>query len=219
MNILDLVKKSLILFYLEFPVIIISTLLFLGVGLGNAGLLFLLTGHILIVPIAVALIHAVTQFIPFSTILYSDIAQLVPTAGIASGHRINVFPGYWISHFAFFSLYIFTNAFEVYRLPPSSPDPLNATKITNRKIRAASIMAFTVFTFLAFIGIRYWVTKSEHPLGMLLGIFTMGLLGVGWYYASSNSSIKTFDIFGIVQQMTTLTDNNATTLCVQQKTS
>lgn len=219
MNILDLIKKSLILFYIGLPLILISTICFLGFGLGNAGLLFLSAGHIVIVPLAVAILHFVTQNFDFSKVKYNDVGLLVPSSGISTGTEINIAPSYWISHVTFFCTYIFFNAYTIYYLPPSSDDSEDKTitsKVNNRKYRTALIMGFTLFTFLTFILIRYRVTNSENIVGMILGIGAMGGLGYGWYLASISSNIKTFDILGIVQQMSSLIDSNAKTLCVQQ---
>lgn len=216
MNVLNSLKRSLILFYLGLPIILISTILFLGIGLGNAGLLFLSAGHIFIVPVAVMILHFFTQFLPFSKINYTDVGLLVPSSGITSGTQINVFPSYWVSHVTFFLTYIFFNAYAIYNLPPSSDNPADKSKVTNRISRTAIIMAFTAFTFVAFMFIRFKVTHSEKLVGMILGIGVMGGLGYGWYEASAAINIKTMDIFGIIQQMTTVVDTNAKTLCVNQ---
>lgn len=221
MNVLDSIKRSLILFYLGFPLILISTLLFVGVGLGNVGLLFLSAGHVVIVPLAVTILHLVTQFIPdFSTIKYSEIGLLVPSTGISSSTvNINVFPSYWISHFTFFCSYIFFNAYTIYKNSINDDtidDTTNKKSFNKTKSRAILIMLFTLFTFVAFVGIRYKITHTEKILGMLLGIGAMGGLGYGWYLASISINIKRMDIFGVTQQMKTVTDVNAKKLCVKQ---
>jgi len=212
MNVLDSIKRSLILFYLGFPLILCITLVLLGLGLGNAGLLFLSAGQVFIVPLAVAILHAVTQFLPdFTKMNHSEIGLLVPSA--SSIDKINVFPSYWISHFTFFSSYVFFNALAIYNSETTSDDA--NSKIT--KSRSILIMAFTLFTFLAFIGIRYFVTGTENLIGMLLGIGILGGLGYGWYLASASAGIKTMDIFGITPLFNPTTTTDATTVCVSQK--
>ena len=216
MNVLDLIKRSLILFYLGFPLILISTLLFLGFGLGNAGLLFLSAGHILIVPLVVMILHFFTQILEISKIPYSNIGLLVPSTGVSSSTaQINVFPTYWSSHLAFFCAYIFFNAYNIYIQEPNLGNDTFVTKIQNRKSRTALIMAFTLITYFAFMIIRYKVTNTENIIGMLIASIVMGVFGYIWFLISSTIQIKIIDIFGIVQQMDFVADNTPT-VCVNQ---
>lgn len=218
---MDTVKRSLIMFFLGLPVILICVVFFLGFGLGNAGLLFLSAGQIVIVPLAVTLLHMVTGLL--STILpskyfdvtYSDIGQLVPSAPLtANGTKINVWPSYWMAHFAFFSGYILCNAINVYKLDPVSDSPEYNVKVNNRKSRAVVIMMFVAAIFVILSGIRLAYTDSENFFGAIFATVTFGLLAWGWCTASTTLGIRTMDIFGVAQQMVLTQDPSKPTTCV-----
>ena len=216
MNLLDTVKRSLILFFLGLPLIIIIIVFFLGLGLGNAGLLFLSLGQILLVPTAVAAFHFVGEFLgDYTKLPYSDILQLVPSQPVSgSTTYINVWPSYWMAHFAFFSAYILSNAIDVYKLDPVSDSAEYNVKVQSRKSRATIIITFTVVFFAVLSAIRYAYTGSEHIIGAFIGTAAFGLLGWGWYTASATLGIRTMDIFGIAQQMVVTQDPSRPTTCV-----
>ena len=214
MNLLDLTKKSLIMFFLALPLVLINIVFFLGIGLGNAGLLFLNVGQIALVPIAVTILHIITNLIP-DRVYHSDIGQLVPSVPISSmSEKLNVYPSYWMAHFVFFCSYIFFNALELYNMPPISQETTYATKIQMRKARTGLIMGFILFTFIALIVIRYRVTNTETFFGILFSILVFGSLGYGWYTASSAVGIRTMDIFGMAQQMFLVPNKTDPTVCV-----
>lgn len=215
MNLLDVTKKSLIMFFLALPLVLINIVFFLGIGLGNAGLLFLSVGQIAVVPIAVTILHIITHIIP-DKVYHSDIGQLVPSVPIsAMSEKLNVYPSYWMAHFTFFCSYIFFNALELYNMDPISQDATYTAKIQMRKARTALIMAFIMFTFLALIVIRFRVTNTETFFGILFSIAVFGALGFGWYTASSAVGIRTMDIFGVAQQMFLVPNKTNPTVCVK----
>lgn len=216
MNLLDTIKKSLIMLFLQLPIILIVVVFFLGGGLGNAGLLWLSSGQLLLVPIAVMALHFVTQFGgSLVEVPYSDIGQLVPSEPLTeSTARINVFPSYWMAHFAFFSSYILSNAYAVYKLEPVSDEPEYVSKIKARKARTINIMIFTLLCFVILSGIRLRYTHSEKFLGVLFATAAFGGLGYGWYVLSNTLGIRTMDIFGVAQQMVTTYDPTKPVTCV-----
>lgn len=214
---MDTVKRSLIMFFLGLPVILICVVFFLGFGLGNAGLLFLSAGQIVLVPLAVTLCHMVTGLLPtkYFDVTYSDIGQLVPSAPLtANGTKINVWPSYWMAHFSFFCSYILVNAYAVYTLDPVSDSPDYTVKVNNRKSRAIVIMMFMLATFLILSGIRLAYTDSEKFFGAIFATVIFGLLGWGWCTASKTLGIRTMDIFGVAQQMVLTQDPSKPTTCV-----
>ena len=221
MNLLDTIKRSLIMLFLGLPLILAIVVFFLGFGLGNAGLLFLSAGQLLFVPIAVTALHFVTNIIePFLqrvlkltiNLPYNDIGLLVPSAtGTTS---INVWPSYWMAHFAFFSAYILSNAMAVYNLEPLSDATELDIKVENRKARATNIAIFSIMIFLILAGIRLAFTDSETIGGALLGTIGFGILGYIWFLLSNSLGIRTMDIFGIAQQMVNTMDPSKPTVCV-----
>lgn len=221
MNVLDTIKRSLIMFFLGLPLIIISIIFFLGLGLGNAGLLFLSAGHMTIVPAVVLILHFITGFLINRfinvNVPYSDIGQLVPSIPVSAfTTEINVWPSYWMAHFTFFCSYIFSNAYKVYYLPPVSDSEDYITKIQARTSRAMVIMIFTatIFVALAFIRLRY--TNTEHVFGVLFTTVIFGAFGYAWLLASNELGIRTMDIFGVAQQMLLVQDPSKPTTCVNQ---
>ena len=218
---METVKRSLIMFFLGLPLIIISIVFFLGIGLGNAGLLFLSLGHMISVPAIVLACHFITGFLPTwfvdVNVPYSDIGQLVPNVPVSAfTTETNVYPSYWMAHFTFFCSYILFNASEVYHLPPVSDSDDYLAKIQARTSRSMVIMIFTIAIFfaLAFIRIRY--TNTEHIFGVLFSTVVFGAFGYAWLKTSSAIGIRTMDIFGVVQQMLLVHDPSIPTKCVNQ---
>jgi len=221
---LDTIKRSLIMFFLGLPLILISIVFFLGFGLGNAGLLFLSAGQMILVPIAVFMCHLIPDLLVWLSngklykifdVPYSDIGQLVPSIPVSAfTTEINVWPSYWMAHFTFFCSYLLVNANAVYKLPPISDSPDYESKVQARKSRATVIMIFIVAIFLALSLIRLRYTHTEHIFGALFATVIFGLLGWGWFEASNSLGIRTMDIFGVVQQMLVTQDPSMPTTCV-----
>jgi hypothetical protein len=209
-------RDSIIFFFLGFPIIIISLVGFLSVGIGNVGLIVLVLGQVFIVPIAVVISHFVTNIIPFldrfTNVSSSHMAQLIPNVPYKSG-TINVFPSYWVAQTVFFFAYIFTNAYHVYSIPPLSDSPSEEWRVNNRRGRASMIMATTVFLTLFMLVMRYSVTGTETFFGTIWGLVAFSALGYGWYRVATLAGARKGDIFGIVQQMVPIPDDQNVTLC------
>jgi hypothetical protein len=209
------------MFFLGLPIIIISIVFFLGLGLGNAGLLFLSAGHMFLVPAVVLICHFITGLIPSNilsvSVPYSDIGQLVPSVPVSAfTTETNVWPSYWMAHFTFFCSYIFVNAYKVYNLPAISDSEDYLTKIQARTSRSIVIMIFTLAIFLALVFIRLKYTNTEHIFGVLFAIVIFATIGYGWLLASNELGIRTMDIFGVAQQMLLVQDPSKPTTCVSQ---
>jgi len=217
MSVLDILRRSLIMFFIALPLILIVVILFLGLGLGNAGFLFLSAGQMFLVPIAVMLCHLITSFLPnrYFEISYDGISQLVPSDPTAfASNQVNVSPSYWMAHFAFFCSYIGANAYSVYKLKPISDDPAYKVKVQNRMTRVTIIMSFIAIIFLTLSVIRYRYTNTERIPGILIATGIFGVLGYGWFLLSNTLGIRTMDIFGVAQQMLLTKDPSTPTACV-----
>lgn len=212
MDPLQTVRKAITLFFLGFPLVIISLLFFISIGLGNIGAMLLLIGHSVVVPIAVTLLHIVTHFMPFSQVPASDVGLLVPSAPYTNT-MINVAPSYWVAHTVFFCVYILTNAVHVYQLNPYS-ELASQWKIENRKGRAAMVIVASVAILIVMLALRYSVTNTETFLGMVVGVGAFSALSVGWFMLASRTGMRYGDFFGVVQQMlATEADPKRTTVC------
>jgi hypothetical protein len=212
MELPELIRRSLILFFLGFPLVMISFLGFVSLALGSKGTAFFLVGQAVIVPVATFLVHILTNFLPGTKVPASDVNRLVPSFPTSSPFQ-NVAPSYWMAHVSFFFAYILTNALEVHGLDPVSRETDYKMRVENRKTRTSMIIATTVVVYLAMIAIRFRFVKADKPFwGLILGTAGFGALGYGWFQLAKRLGIRNGDIFGVVQQMVRY-DPNPTTIC------
>lgn len=216
MDVLQTVRKSVILFFLGFPLIMISLVGFLAVSLGNMGMLFLFIGQAFVVPIATTILHMLTYFAPdaWSKVTPSDIAQLVPSDPVSASQMVNVAPSYWVAQVVFFCAYVLSNAIQIYKLEVADDSPDQQWRVENRKARAKMILGGVSVLVVALLFMRWRMTGAETPFGILVGLLTAGPLGYAWYQLATQIGIRHGDIFGIVQQMIPI-DSAAATVCTK----
>jgi len=205
-------RESIIFFFLGFPLIIISLVWFLAIANGNMGLIMLGLGQISVVPLAVFISHIVSNFLPFAKIDSNHLAQLVPSAPYDNA-KMNVFPSYWVAQATFFFVYIFTNAYDVYSIEPISDSPTEEWRVENRKARASMVMGVSLFILLLLVALRYTLTGTETPIGIIYGLIVFSLIGFGWYKAATMTGSRKGDILGIVQQMIPIAQDPHITMC------
>jgi hypothetical protein len=196
------VRSTILLAFKALPLLLISFIGFIAVGLGNLSLFLLFIGHATIVPLITELSH-------YGTAKYgqlsvpNDISQLVPlspTSGTSYNTPVNVMPTYWMANLAFFFGYLLMNAIEIYRLPaaPQAADWM----IISRKTRAATLIASSLVLLFTFSAIRYSLTGTETLGGIAFAIVVLGGSGMAWYQLATNVlGARNSDIFGVVQQM------------------
>ena len=202
MDVLQTVRTTLILAFRSFPLLMISFIGFLAIGLGNLGLFILFMGQAVLVPIATALAQYLSEKIPETSppsyhIKSSQASQLVPLHPYTAPIQ-NVTPSYWLMQVSFLFFYILANAVSVYMLPVDSKLP--AAYTDNRKSTAVTIMVTTFF----WLGIIIWLramTHTEHLTGILVAISMGAGLGFGWYQFAAVCGARSADVFGIVQQI------------------
>jgi hypothetical protein len=196
---LETTRQMLMVAFMGLPLMLIAFIFFMGLGLGNVGMIVLFLGQIAVVPTAVFLLQFITEKISPSLfqVPSHDICNLVPITG--SFGLSNAGPSFWMAQVLFFSGYLLTNAALLYReAAQTDADP---KKVSNRKSRAFTALITTAIVTLAFILIRYRVTGCETLFGTLLAISTMIPLGVGWYYFATVCGAKNADVFGIAAKM------------------
>ena len=201
MPILAQTRGILILAFKALPLLLISFIGFLAIGLGNLSLFLLFIGHATLVPLATELLHLVFNK-SGSLITSNDISQLVPiipTSGASYNAPVNVMPTYWMAHISFFFGYILTNAVSIYTLPPQKQAA--DWMIISRQTRAATLIGASVISFLTLSALRFYLTGSETVAGILLATTVLGGLGAFWYYIASLCGARNSDIFGVAQQM------------------
>lgn len=173
------VRSTILLAFKALPLLLISFIGFLAIGLGNISLFILFLGHAIVVPIATEIAHTA---IPTTGTLTTpnDISQLVPlipTTGASYNSPTNTMPSYWMAHMSFFFGYILMNAISIYTLEADK----RATNwmVTSRKTRAATIISTTVILWILFAYFRYSLTGAESFGGIMIAILALGGLGVG----------------------------------------
>jgi hypothetical protein len=202
------VRSTIILAFKALPLLLISFIGFLAVGLCNLSLFVLFLGHAIIVPILTEACHSIPNTGALMT--PNDISQLVPlipTTGASYSSPINSSPSYWMAHVSFFFGYILMNAISIYNMPAEK----NAIEwmITSRKTRAVTIITTTVILWVLFAYMRYSFTGVETFGGIALAMVLLGGAGVGWYYLASALGARNSDIFGIAQSMMSQNSGNA----------
>jgi len=194
-----------------------TTLLVLGLGLGNIGMGWILIGQILIFPI-VSFIHFICRVIGFGQAPYSDTLVFLPNY---QSSPVTVFVSAWIVEVVYFFTFVALNAYDVYNADPVNAGSDYNVQINNRKARTKMIMIVAVVLGLSLVMLRLF-GSSEAPFGevrMIVGtVLSIGLgVGVAWGWNALSTKISIGpgkqDIFGISQQMILTTQTDKTVMC------
>jgi len=220
MTLLDKAQISIIGVFNSLPLVLMTALLVLGLGLGNFGMLSIAIGQIAMFPI-IGLIHFALKLIKIGDIgdiNYSDTVVLVPSNQYS---KVNILPSMWITQITYFFSYVFFNAYDIYNDEPISSDPDYSVKVNNRKTRTAMIMTWAVILGLLLIAGR-WIGKSEYtdilPVRIFSVVFSIGLGSCVAFIANTiskqpNVGTQKMDIFGISQQMMLIPKTSEVTVC------
>jgi hypothetical protein len=198
------VRSNLFLAFLSLPMLLMSLIFFLAIGLGNVGLFVLFLGHALMVPLLLLFTHGILGMTSLygSPSLYkasSDVSQLVPSVPHALGLNAPVAPSFWMAHMTFFMGYLLANAVGVFRIPQDKKT--SDYYFENRKAKAVTIMVLTIFLSLILAGARWWFTDTETLPGVVIAFLTSGALGFGWYQFAEVCGARHADVFGVVPQL------------------
>jgi len=200
MPLLATIRSTILSAFKALPLLLISFIAFLAVGLGNLSLFLLFFGHAAIVPGVTEAIHSVTKT-QGNLVIGNEVSQLVPsipTSGASYDTPVNVLPSYWMAHMMFFFGYLFANAIDLYTLPAASGAA--EWMVTSRKTRAGTLIASTLVLAIVFTALRFYLTGTETVFGIALSL-VLGVVGITWYWSASALGSRTTDIFGVVQQM------------------
>jgi hypothetical protein len=197
------VRSNLFLAFLSLPMLLMSLIFFLAVGLGNVGLFVLFLGHALMVPLLILFVHGILGMTSLygSPLFYkasSDVSQLVPSVPHALGLNAPVAPSLWMAHMTFFMGYLLANAVGVFQIPKDKKT--SDYYYENRKAKAVTIMVLTIFLSLILAGAR-WFTGTETIPGIIVAFLTSGALGFGWYKFAEICGARHADVFGVVPQL------------------
>lgn len=187
--------------FVSLPMVLIAIVGFLGVTLGNLGLIMLTVGHVILIPFLLFFINLFHEYFfpgsPYFSMVSSDLSYLVPMAA-TPGVTITAAPSYWIAHVTFFFTFLFTNALVMYLKDPSpSADP---NKVENRKAQTMTAMLLTLIAFLAVMALRIFL-GNEPLVGALFGALLIVPVSYGWYELTRVCGARDADIFGILQKI------------------
>jgi hypothetical protein len=216
MDILHVLRSTIIAAFFSLPLLLISYTAFLATALGTPGLFILLLGQLLLsvttfgfhtLETMIEMLPVVGPMVkPFMTVT-ADRAALLQ--GSTTGTPINVFPSYWMVHVVFFLSYLLANAVGVYKADAKAGSA--DWKVSNRRSKAIAVMIVISIIMISLVGARYFLTGTETLVGVALGLCLIPV-GFGWYELAKTCGARDSDIFGIIQQMTP--NGGAPTTCV-----
>jgi hypothetical protein len=121
----------------------------------------------------------------------SDICSVVPGTFTA----VSRIPSFYFAHLTFFLSYIFMNAYSIYSMELDAN--VDSTLIKNRKYRSFASMIIVVLLLLAILGLRYFTSNCESPLGILVTLSIFSFVGFAWYKFAEYCGARNSDIMGI----------------------
>jgi hypothetical protein len=222
MDTLYSIQRSLFSVYNFLPVISMMTLITLGFGLGNYGMISIFIGEF-IISVAMFFLRLVFRGFSWNT-EKKTIFSLFPTEASVQ------YPSIWIATVTFFFSALIINAQEVYNIDPmknvgSDPNviaqvntPIFQSKVTNRKTRCIMIMSICSILAVLLIGYRvFFVEGGGFPQLLISGIsVAIGCFGaLSWnaLMRQPNVGLRNMDIFGISQQLISVTQTDVKTMC------
>ena len=204
-GVLQSIRTTILMAFRTLPLILVSFVGFLGLGLGNIGLFILFVGQVLIVPLATAIVQMIAGIAqpPINAngsiffVKSSNVGLLVPDSSFDSPFQ-NVAPSYWMAQVMFFAAYMLSNAVAILNIPVDSK--LDPILVSNRKSKAMTIIVvISALTMMA--ALLRFTTHSETPQGIVLAILVGGGLGYGWYQFAAICGARAADVFGVIQQI------------------
>lgn len=197
MDILDTLRKSILMAFRALPILLISFTAFLAIGLGNMGMFILFFGQAVLVPIVTSLTHIFTQKVLGDKVFVpgTDIVQLVPS--LSTSLPVNVVPSYWMQHVLFFLGYLIANGVAIHGLPEEKGQP--EYLVSNRKAKANTVISVAVVAAILLSYFRFTITgNAETLIGIGAAFVTGGALGYGWYQFAAYCGARHADVFGVV---------------------
>jgi hypothetical protein len=216
MSVLESLKNTIIITFSILDLLIISFTGFLGLTLGNIGVLFLLLGQVTVVPMLVLIGQAAFKgIIPASSLTQNTILASDPVTGDPYPVGSNV-PTFWLANVMFFLGYVLGNASKAWQLTTQlSTLPGNSWFVDAQKTRSVTVTVTTIGLIIA-TAIARSRTGFENSAGaVLLTTVVFAGLGVGWYWIASMCGARYADIFGMATQpVVAFGDSDKPTTCI-----
>lgn len=121
----------------------------------------------------------------------SDICSVIP--GTFTG--VSRIPSFYFAHLTFFLSYIFMNAYSIYIM--DSDIKVDSTLVNNRKYRSFASMIVIVIVLLGILGLRYFTSNCDSPLGIFTTLSIFSFTGFAWYKFAEYCGARNSDLMGI----------------------
>lgn len=121
----------------------------------------------------------------------SDICSVIPGTFTA----VSRIPSFYFAHLTFFLSYIFMNAYSIYIM--ESDDKVDPTLIKNRKYRSFASMIVIILVLLGILGLRYFTSNCDSPLGIITTLSIFSFTGFAWYKFAEYCGARNSDLMGI----------------------
>lgn len=201
MDVVDTLRTSILMAFRALPVLLISFVAFLAIGLGNMGLFVLSLGQIAVVPLVTGIAQFITGKLYTNNdtrafVQGSDVVHLV--SSMSNRLSVNVMPSYWMQHVLFFFGYLLANGVGLFLLPQEKG--VSDMYYENRRAKARGVIIVSVLAALAFTYFRY-LTGAETLHGVALAFVTGGGLGYAWYQFAAYCGARHADVFGVAPSL------------------
>jgi hypothetical protein len=212
------------------PVLLGGAILILGLVQGNINLMFFFVGLCLLAPVSSLAINMLWELIFNNTPSFLTIpsglwkvdagsskACSIFTIGGDIPVVVNMVPSCWLTMMSFFYVYLFSNAYALYKKQESSKAP--KASVDARKSQAVTSMLLVVVIGVLSLLLRY-STSCETGLGIVVSILLGGFLGNWWYRFMRMCGLgRLDDLFGISNRILPMQSYESPdpTVCVPDK--
>ncbi len=202
-----LTRNTLTSAFMALPIILITITAFFSTTTANPGMMILLLGQIIAIPIVqtvlgflrgLTFVRYYLNLGPPQNYENNKLCSLSPVD--VKGDQIMPPVSYWLAHVIFFGSYVGSNAMSIYTNDPEvkSPDPI---KVENRKTQAMTAFVVTLAFILFAIGQHYYHTGCDTFGSLVLGLVLYIPLGYGFFELAKVCGLRTADLFGIATKL------------------
>jgi len=202
-----LTKNTLMSAFLALPIILITISAFFATSTANPGMMILLLGQIIAVPIVqtfvgflrgLTLVRYYLNLGPPQSYEGNKLCSLSPVD--VKADQIMPPVSYWMAHVIFFGTYVLSNAMTIYTSDPevTVADPI---KVENRKSQVLTAFVITLGIILFSIYQHYNYVGCDSFGSLFLGLLLYIPLGYGFFELAKVCGLRTADLFGIATKL------------------